>query len=151
MKKIILLTIACSQFIILNTSDALTPKQYCERLHSKRASGTNSSYELLNVDSNSTLISYVSKACLCRNDKWDALKVDSICSANSCQNNGGISAPQINGITRDITVTYQTVSSFKKECKNGDFVYKKETTKKYLGPLPANETETSSSCEGTGC
>lgn len=150
MQKKSLLFIIFSHFIFFNTSEALTPKQYCEKLHSKRPSGTNTSHELLNVEYiNDKLVNYDSVVCLCRNGTWgtptDPLYSD--CDAPCAP----VGRDLIHGTRTNITFTYYIVTIFKKECKNGNFLYKKETTKNYFGPLPFGETQSSSICEGTGC
>lgn len=139
-------------FIILNlnTSEALTPQQYCEKLHSKRPTGTTTSYELLNIDFiNDSVISYiVPYACKCNNGKWDTSKSGTSCFAGECSSDGGFTGEYKN----NFSFNYKIEISAKKECKNGNFVYKKETKKEYIsGNLPAGETAISNVCVGTGC
>lgn len=130
---------------------ALSPQQYCEKLHSKRPTGATTSYELLNVDFLSDDIkSYsIPTACRCNNGTYGTSPSPTGADcASACSSAGGHSG----ALLTDFLITYSYETKATKECKNGTFVYKKEQVKQYLNSrIPTGETATSTVCQGTGC
>lgn len=126
----------------------LSPQQYCEKLHSKRPTGSATSYELLNIESTDSIQSFSFDGCRCNNGKYGQSSNGMNCSGTECSSDGGSSGASMS----TVSFSYKIEIYFKKECKNGNFVYKKETTKTFLnGKLPAGENLTNTSCQGTGC
>lgn len=142
-------TVFCIIFS-LSIVEALTPQQYCEKLHSKRTPATTTSYELLNIDfiTDSVITYKVPMACKCGNGKWATSKNGTSCFQGECNADSEFTGVQ----HADFIFNYKTEVNFKKECKNGNFVYKKETKKEFIsGNIPTGETQTSTTCVGTGC
>lgn len=145
MKAFHFLSIAILFFSL--SAHALSPQQYCEKLHARVvAAGGSSSDELLNVEyPAATMVNFSTPGAatfICNNGSQFAV-------ASSCSSAGGLAAVMQN----DIANVYSSNLAIKKCCKNGNFLYSSVTTVNIIQgcgggagcPVPG------SICAGTAC